>query len=185
MGEERFRSDYAGKHAGSAWPSRRGSRRGPSQRCGRACPRKAVRDMRSSAGASPGQAAEDANKRTNQLHVAETRGFEPPVPVSQYNDLANRRLKPLGHVSVRRTRIGLDRPDFNPLSECRLPVPGPVSSRPVPSRPVPSRPVPSLNAHPARRHAPDPAHHDFGPKPRSARTASATLNASMAAGMPQ
>ncbi len=33
--------------------------------------------------------------------LAETRGFEPPVPVSQYNGLANRRLQPLGHVSGR------------------------------------------------------------------------------------
>jgi hypothetical protein len=32
--------------------------------------------------------------------MAEARGFEPPVPVSKYNDLANRRLKPLGHASV-------------------------------------------------------------------------------------
>jgi hypothetical protein len=32
--------------------------------------------------------------------LAEARGFEPPVPVSEYNDLANRRLKPLGHASV-------------------------------------------------------------------------------------
>ncbi len=31
--------------------------------------------------------------------MAETRGFEPPVPLSEYNDLANRRLQPLGHVS--------------------------------------------------------------------------------------
>ena len=34
------------------------------------------------------------------LFLAEARGFEPPVPVSEYNDLANRRLKPLGHASV-------------------------------------------------------------------------------------
>ena len=34
--------------------------------------------------------------------MAEARGFEPPVPVSKYNDLANRRLKPLGHASVGR-----------------------------------------------------------------------------------
>ena len=33
-------------------------------------------------------------------YLAEARGFEPPVPVSEYNDLANRRLKPLGHASV-------------------------------------------------------------------------------------
>ena len=32
--------------------------------------------------------------------MAEARGFEPPVPVSEYNDLENRRLKPLGHASV-------------------------------------------------------------------------------------
>jgi hypothetical protein len=35
--------------------------------------------------------------------LAEARGFEPPVPVSEYNDLANRRLKPLGHASVGET----------------------------------------------------------------------------------
>ena len=31
--------------------------------------------------------------------MAETIGFEPTVPLSEYNDLANRRLQPLGHVS--------------------------------------------------------------------------------------
>ena len=40
------------------------------------------------------------------LTLAETRGFEPPVPISEYNDLANRRLQPLGHVSVGFERIG-------------------------------------------------------------------------------
>ena len=32
--------------------------------------------------------------------LAETIGFEPTVPISEYNDLANRRLQPLGHVSI-------------------------------------------------------------------------------------
>ena len=31
--------------------------------------------------------------------MAEGGGFEPPIPVSQYNGLANRRLQPLGHPS--------------------------------------------------------------------------------------
>jgi hypothetical protein len=31
--------------------------------------------------------------------MAETEGFEPSIRVSPYNDLANRRLQPLGHVS--------------------------------------------------------------------------------------
>jgi hypothetical protein len=32
--------------------------------------------------------------------MAETEGFEPSIPVSQYNGLANHRLQPLGHVSI-------------------------------------------------------------------------------------
>ncbi len=39
-------------------------------------------------------------KECRGTELAEARGFEPPVPVSEYNDLANRRLKPLGHASV-------------------------------------------------------------------------------------
>ena len=34
--------------------------------------------------------------------MAETQGFEPWVPLTGYDDLANRCLKPLGHVSSRR-----------------------------------------------------------------------------------
>ena len=34
--------------------------------------------------------------------MAETRGFEPLIPFEGYNDLANRRLQPLGHVSEAR-----------------------------------------------------------------------------------
>lgn len=34
--------------------------------------------------------------------LAETQGFEPWVPLTGYDDLANRCLKPLGHVSGRR-----------------------------------------------------------------------------------
>ena len=32
--------------------------------------------------------------------LAEGKGFEPSIPVSQYNGLANRRLQPLGHPSA-------------------------------------------------------------------------------------
>lgn len=31
--------------------------------------------------------------------MAERGGFEPPVPLAEYNDLANRRLQPLSHRS--------------------------------------------------------------------------------------
>jgi hypothetical protein len=31
--------------------------------------------------------------------LAETEGFEPSIPISEYNALAKRRLQPLGHVS--------------------------------------------------------------------------------------
>ena len=34
--------------------------------------------------------------------LAETEGFEPSVPLTGYDDLANRCLQPLGHVSGRR-----------------------------------------------------------------------------------
>ena len=34
--------------------------------------------------------------------VAETEGFEPSIPLTGYDDLANRCLQPLGHVSVGR-----------------------------------------------------------------------------------
>lgn len=34
--------------------------------------------------------------------MAETQGFEPWVPLTGYDDLANRCLQPLGHVSVMR-----------------------------------------------------------------------------------
>ena len=36
--------------------------------------------------------------------LAETQGFEPWVPLTGYDDLANRCLKPLGHVSSRQRR---------------------------------------------------------------------------------
>ena len=32
--------------------------------------------------------------------MAEGKGFEPPEGVSSFNDLANRRLQPLGHPSA-------------------------------------------------------------------------------------
>ena len=35
------------------------------------------------------------------LQMAEWGGFEPPVPVSQYNGLASHRLQPLGHHSTK------------------------------------------------------------------------------------
>ena len=37
-----------------------------------------------------------------RVGMAERMGFEPMIRVSPYNDLANRRLQPLGHLSVRR-----------------------------------------------------------------------------------
>ena len=37
-------------------------------------------------------------------NVAEGKGFEPPEGVSSFNDLANRRLQPLGHPSAGATR---------------------------------------------------------------------------------
>src|SRR5688572_8647826 len=43
--------------------------------------------------------------------LAERGGFEPPVSVTQYNDLANRRLRPLGHLSRSRKHVG-DGPDL-------------------------------------------------------------------------
>ena len=33
--------------------------------------------------------------------MAEGKGFEPPEGVSSFNDLANRRLQPLGHLSAK------------------------------------------------------------------------------------
>lgn len=38
--------------------------------------------------------------------LAEGKGFEPSIPVSQYNGLANRRLQPLGHLSAIRLLNG-------------------------------------------------------------------------------
>ena len=38
--------------------------------------------------------------------MAERGGFEPPVRFKPYNGLANRRLKPLGHLSVYTETIG-------------------------------------------------------------------------------
>ena len=39
--------------------------------------------------------------KINRVLLAETEGFEPSVPVTRYDDLANRCLQPLGHVSGR------------------------------------------------------------------------------------
>ena len=36
--------------------------------------------------------------------MAETEGFEPSIPLTGYDDLANRCLQPLGHVSGRQAR---------------------------------------------------------------------------------
>src|SRR5690606_10257820 len=47
--------------------------------------------------------SEKAGARGGGLEdLAETEGFEPSVPVTRYDDLANRCLQPLGHVSGRR-----------------------------------------------------------------------------------
>lgn len=37
--------------------------------------------------------------------MAEGKGFEPSIPVTQYNDLANHRLQPLGHPSAREVKL--------------------------------------------------------------------------------
>ena len=44
---------------------------------------------------------------TNEGSVAEGKGFEPPEGVSSFNDLANRRLQPLGHLSAKFSRLKL------------------------------------------------------------------------------
>ena len=41
---------------------------------------------------------------SREENVAEGKGFEPPEGVSSFNDLANRRLQPLGHPSAGATR---------------------------------------------------------------------------------
>ena len=41
---------------------------------------------------------------TKNGSVAEGKGFEPPEGVSSFNDLANRRLQPLGHPSAGATK---------------------------------------------------------------------------------
>jgi hypothetical protein len=46
-----------------------------------------------------GRAILKISHRRHDRGLAETRGFEPPVPISKYNALAKRRLQPLGHVS--------------------------------------------------------------------------------------
>jgi hypothetical protein len=38
--------------------------------------------------------------RVYRRNVAENGGFEPPIELSPYNGLANRRLQPLGQLSV-------------------------------------------------------------------------------------
>ena len=40
----------------------------------------------------------------SKKEVAEGKGFEPPEGVSSFNDLANRRLQPLGHPSAGATK---------------------------------------------------------------------------------
>ena len=37
------------------------------------------------------------NGKKNREKMAEGKGFEPPKGISSFNDLANRRLQPLGH----------------------------------------------------------------------------------------
>ena len=54
------------------------------------------------------------------VSLAETEGFEPSVPLTRYDDLANRCLQPLGHVSGRRDAIAVSRTHGNrggPLSK--------------------------------------------------------------------
>ena len=45
--------------------------------------------------------------------MAEGKGFEPPEGVSSFNDLANRRLQPLGHPSAGATKKASQLPTFN------------------------------------------------------------------------
>ena len=40
-------------------------------------------------------------KKKGQNKMAEGKGFEPPKGISSFNDLANRRLQPLGHPSAK------------------------------------------------------------------------------------
>ena len=44
--------------------------------------------------------------------MAEGKGFEPPEGVSSFNDLANRRLQPLGHPSAGTTKKASQSPTF-------------------------------------------------------------------------
>ena len=46
---------------------------------------------------------------------AERGGFEPPKPVSQFNGLANRRYRPLSHLSSAGVSGSADSPSSNPI----------------------------------------------------------------------
>ena len=48
--------------------------------------------------------------------MAERGGFEPPEPVSQFNNLANCRLQPLGHLSAARCAFWGETPPGATLS---------------------------------------------------------------------
>ena len=48
--------------------------------------------------------------------MAEGKGFEPPEGVSSFNDLANRRLQPLGHPSAIKGYSGLLPTAYAPIS---------------------------------------------------------------------
>ena len=58
-------------------------------------------ELCSDASAAPAerQRTRRVREQARERIMAETRGFEPLIPFRGYNDLANRRLQPLGHVS--------------------------------------------------------------------------------------
>ena len=58
----------------------------------------------------PGNEARDGRVRTLAGRRTERGGFEPPKPVSQFNGLANRRYRPLSHLSCSgRPRVRIPR----------------------------------------------------------------------------
>ena len=55
--------------------------------------------------------------------MAEGKGFEPPKGISSFNDLANRRLQPLGHPSAKgqSLKLGKSPTAYAPSSYSQLP----------------------------------------------------------------
>ena len=52
------------------------------------------------------------NVTSNMILMAERMGFEPTIGVTTYNGLANRRLQPLGHLSIHQSESFLFRVSF-------------------------------------------------------------------------